>query len=94
MELASAALFALHPYLAIHEMDQPMADGQTETGAAESARGGGICPGKGFEDGFAFVGGNTDAGVAHDEMKQNLKALQSVVNSKTRFSNQVCGVER
>jgi hypothetical protein len=27
-------------------MDQPMADGQTETGAAESARGGGIWLGK------------------------------------------------
>ncbi len=39
MERAAATHLARHPHAARHQLDEPQGDGETQTGAAEAARG-------------------------------------------------------
>src|SRR6185437_15137420 len=47
--------------------------GETEAGAAELARRGYIGLREGFEDGALLIGGDADAGIAHDEVERGLR---------------------
>ena len=57
---------------AVHQVDDALADGQAQAGAAVQAGGGGVGLGEGAEQAFLLVGVDADAGVAHFEAQQVL----------------------
>ncbi len=64
-EGAALAQFAVDADLPAHQLDEQLADGQAEAGAAILARGRRIGLGEFFKDFRPLVGGQADAGVGH-----------------------------
>jgi hypothetical protein len=64
---------------AAHALDQLLADGQPQAGAAEAARHRGIRLGEFLKHAFAHTLGHANAGVGHFEMKRDFALrVQSV----------------
>jgi hypothetical protein len=62
---AARSEFTLYSDPPIHQIDQPLCDGEAEPAAAVAAGGRGIGLDEVREDRFEFVGVNTDAGVGN-----------------------------
>src|SRR5664279_3747868 len=77
MEDTPLARTALDQDAAAHQLDQPETDGQSQSGAAVSARDRGIGLGKGSEDLFQLFRCHPDAGVCYTDM-DNSGIFQSV----------------
>ncbi len=63
-EGGALTVFALHPDLAAHHVDQFFADGQSQPGAAVFAGGGGVGLGKGLKQFAGLFFGQPDTGVS------------------------------
>ena len=72
LEQVYGTLTQLDANLAVHELDQLFADGQSQTGPAVFAGGGAIRLSEGLEQERNRVGGNSDAGVSDGETENEL----------------------
>ncbi len=70
-ELRATARLALHADRAAHVSDEALRDGQSQPGATVTARGRGIGLHEWCEQVRQSLGGNADAGIAHDDFQQH-----------------------
>ena len=70
MEAASLSGLAVHPQLAVHQLDQARGDGQAESGPSELAGGRSVGLRESLEDQRLFVLGDADAGVPNVEAQR------------------------
>ncbi len=71
-EGAALAELAFHPDLPTHHVHQTFADGQSQSGAAVFAGGGGIGLSEGLKKVFHLLICEPDAGVTHRELQRYL----------------------
>src|SRR6266404_3862975 len=79
MEVGAFARIAFDPDLASHQLGQPLAYRQTQSGAAVMTRRRGIHLLEGFEQPVLSVNRDANAGVAHREMDQPLLGMAQKV---------------
>ncbi len=72
---AAVPLLTLRPDAPAQQSHQPLRDGQTEPGAAEAARGRSVDLAEGLEQPIHPVGGDADAGVAHEEAQPDPRVV-------------------
>lgn len=63
MKVGAFARNTLDPYFSAHQLDELVADGQTESGAPEFPSCGGVHLAEGFEELCLLLQGNADAGI-------------------------------